>query len=369
MHCVLVADDLTGACDSAVQFRMCGASAVVHLNSGLRAERVFDVDAFTTETRGVDTKEMEVRILGIASRFLNSPPDIVFKKIDSVLRGNPGTEIMTALNAFGCDVAIITSAFPDMGRRIRNGHLFVFGDGVAEPLNVLALLQSQGLKECIQLEAFRIGAAIRDEMRYLSLDAACNSDLWEIVQEGLRFGRRVLWAGSGGLAAALARVLFSGSAMRNLRGSAANRPILFCIGSDHPVTCQQLVELKAQRAVCSFDADSTTSREIAAALERREHVMMHISRGASCDVLKYLLCGLRQAAGGVLLSGGDTASLVCRALGVHSIEIEGQVISGLPVGVLRGGCFEGMSVATKSGGFGDRSALVQVTDFFRGITN
>jgi uncharacterized protein YgbK (DUF1537 family) len=66
----------------------------------------------------------------------------------------------------------------------------------------------------------------------------------------------------------------------------------------------------------------------------------------------------------LVLSGGDTASLVCRAAGVQRIELCDEIVPGVPRGILRGGAFDGVGVVTKSGGFGDRDTLVQVADFF-----
>ena len=66
----------------------------------------------------------------------------------------------------------------------------------------------------------------------------------------------------------------------------------------------------------------------------------------------------------LVLSGGDTASLVCRALDVRAIELCREVAPGIPYGILHGGPFDGLPVATKSGGFGCPDALMQVADFF-----
>ena len=42
-----------------------------------------------------------------------------------------------------------------------------------------------------------------------------------------------------------------------------------------------------------------------------------------------------------MLSGGDTASLVCRALGVRRIQLEDEIAPGIPWGNLSGGAFDG----------------------------
>lgn len=363
-QCVLIADDLTGACDAAVQFSARGAKSVVHVGWDNPAECTAEVNAFSTDSRDVTASEMEARIRRVASFFSDFRPRVVFKKIDSVMRGNPGREILVAADAFACELAIITPAFPDMGRRVHQGLLHVHGDDTWTPLNVLATLQNQGLADCRHMEPGLIAAAIRDGTRYISLDATCNEDLSAIVRETLRAGRRVLWAGSGGLASALAKVLFCGEITRDLRGSGRHRPVLFCIGSDHPVTLAQVETLETRRSALGFDAGLAKSSELGRALADGQHVILRILRETSPERIRELLDKIEGVVGAMLLSGGDTASVVCEAVDAQAIEVENQIVTGLPAGVLCGGLFEGLPVATKSGGFGEADALVRVADFF-----
>ena len=122
--------------------------------------------------------------------------------------------------------------------------------------------------------------------------------------------------------------------------------MLFCIGSDHPVTVEQQRRLLA--------------------LGRSEHVVLNLSlRPTSLNRVRELIEDAAGAATALVLSGGDTASLVCRALGVRRIQLEDEIVPGIPWGYLSGGAFDGWRVATKSGGFGAPHALIQVADFFR----
>lgn len=73
---------------------------------------------------------------------------------------------------------------------------------------------------------------------------------------------------------------------------------------------------------------------------------------------------LANAAGPLVLSGGDTASVVCRALDARAIELRREIAPGIPCGVIVGGAFDGLPVVTKSGGFGPPDALIEVADFF-----
>jgi uncharacterized protein YgbK (DUF1537 family) len=92
-------------------------------------------------------------------------------------------------------------------------------------------------------------------------------------------------------------------------------------------------------------------------------VILRIARGlVTVDEVRERIAGTPAAA--LVLSGGDTASAVCRAIGVQRIELCDEIVPGVPRGILRGGDFDGLSVATKSGGFGERDALIQIADYY-----
>ncbi len=101
------------------------------------------MSAFATETRDADEAEIESKIRQVAALVSKVRPRIIFKKIDSLMRGNPGREILTAFDAFGCDVAIITPSFPEMGRTVRDGNLELANDKAWKPLHVPSLLKAR----------------------------------------------------------------------------------------------------------------------------------------------------------------------------------------------------------------------------------
>jgi hypothetical protein len=138
---------------------------------------------------------------------------------------------------------------------------------------------------------------------------------------------------------------------------------LFCIGSDHGVTLAQQGSLQTERPSVLLHPADASQALICEALVRGKHVILRIPRGLiSMQQVREHIAGTPAAA--LVLSGGDTASLVCRAAGVQSIELYDEIVPGVPRGILHGGVFDGVSVATKSGGFGDRDTLIQVADFF-----
>ena len=92
-------------------------------------------------------------------------------------------------------------------------------------------------------------------------------------------------------------------------------------------------------------------------------MILRIARGlVTVEEVRERIAGVPAAA--LVLSGGDTASVVCRAAGVQWIELCDEIVPGVPRGILHGGDFDGLSVATKSGGFGDRDALIQIADYY-----
>ena len=371
VECLLIADDLTGACDAAVQFTARGCRAAVALELGAGAPNP-DVLAVSTESRGLSVEEARQAIGDMALRLADRKARFLFKKIDSTLRGNAGAEIAATVSAFGCDAAVITPAFPAMGRIVADGWLRV--DALVngpvdcpaefEAVEMGAYFQAQGLASHRHACAGGVAVAIGGGISYVSVDAVCDADLDAVVEAMMESKGRILWAGSAGLAAALARSISAG---REKIARPANRfgPVLFCIGSTHPATVAQQRRLLAERPLCALSAESAAPGEIADALGCGRNVMLEVPRGRIPEQrIAELLRGAREVAGALALSGGDTASHVCRALRAQGIELHDEVEAGIPWGTLVGGGFDGAAVATKSGAFGDSGALIGITDFF-----
>jgi D-threonate/D-erythronate kinase len=363
VECLLIADDLTGACDAAVQFttRGCRAVAAMEIAAGNPNP---DVLAVSTESRGLSVDESRQAIMDMALQLADTRARILFKKIDSTLRGNAGAEIAATVEAFGCDAAVITPAFPAMKRIVADGWLRVDGPAEFEPVELGAYFRAQGLDAHRHDCAGGVAVAIGGGFRYVSVDAACDADLDAVVAAMLESKSRILWAGSAGLAAALARSIFAGCE-RGAHSAKRFGPVLFCIGSTHAATLAQQRRLLAERPVCALSAEAATPGEIADALRDGRNVMLEIPRWRIPENrIDELLQGAREVVGALALSGGDTASHVCRALRAQGIELHDEVEAGIPWGTLRGGGFDGVAVATKSGAFGDSGALIGITDFF-----
>jgi uncharacterized protein YgbK (DUF1537 family) len=67
----------------------------------------------------------------------------------------------------------------------------------------------------------------------------------------------------------------------------------------------------------------------------------------------------------LFMTGGDTAHFVCRALGIRALLLQREFAPGVPVAIAEGGPFDGVSVALKSGGFGEPDLLCRLLETCR----
>jgi len=369
LACLLVADDLTGAADASAKFVAHGLSGAVLLFPAADADTDFDVDldvdllAINTDTRRGTEAVARCRmhdVAGVFARRGGGRAAVIFKKIDSTLRGHVGAELDAALDTFGCSHAIVAPAFPSMGRVVRNSALIVHGPSasVQTPRDVVSLLASQGVREriaTISATATRatIDRALSDGARVLVCDATKHAHLDAIVDAAWPRDddqRRPLWVGSAGLADAVAKRLALALArthapsMPRAEAQHGERVILF-IGSTHPAT-------RAQKARLAAAGDE---RHMLVEIDWR-HTTPEASLAGSAVVA-------REDLAGYVMSGGDTAANICLAMGATAIRIGGEVANGVPWGLLIGGIADGVPVVLKSGGFGPRKALVDAVQF------
>lgn len=121
----IVADDLTGANDTALQFKLNGADTNILLSENIEKTQgeISQAWAISTESRNVPMDEAYEKVKRTVE-FLNNTlcPDYYYKKIDSTLRGNIAVEILAMLEVLGWDCAVIMPAFPQEGRITVGGY-------------------------------------------------------------------------------------------------------------------------------------------------------------------------------------------------------------------------------------------------------
>ena len=126
----VIADDLTGANDTSLQFKNNGADTNILLDKNVQdvSNCSSGVWAISTETRNVDPKIAFEKVKEVTEFFVEKfNPDYFYKKIDSTIRGNIAVEVLSMLEVLGWDSAVIMPAFPQEKRITVGGYQLLDG--------------------------------------------------------------------------------------------------------------------------------------------------------------------------------------------------------------------------------------------------
>jgi uncharacterized protein YgbK (DUF1537 family) len=121
----VIADDLTGAAElGAVGWRL-GLTAEILSNNHL--DTTADLACVDTDSRSCAPNEAANRAAAAAKCLQAAGARWIYKKVDSVLRGNVTAEVEAVMRQLGFNRALLLPANPSLGRIIRDGQYFVGG--------------------------------------------------------------------------------------------------------------------------------------------------------------------------------------------------------------------------------------------------
>ena len=126
----IIADDLTGANDTALQFHNLGAKTKILLDTSYVPDRkdVTEVWAISSESRNCDDIESLMRVENAVKTLEDKfSIEYYYKKIDSTIRGHIALETLAMLDILGYDAAVIIPAFPQEGRITVGGYHLLKG--------------------------------------------------------------------------------------------------------------------------------------------------------------------------------------------------------------------------------------------------
>ena len=129
-YIAVIADDLTGANDTALQFFLRGCKTQVAFGEDISLDENLNTEVFalSTETRNVAADISLERVKKVSETILKEYNfEYIYKKMDSVLRGNVAIEISTILDSLKYDAAVIFPAFPSEGRTTVGGYHLLKG--------------------------------------------------------------------------------------------------------------------------------------------------------------------------------------------------------------------------------------------------
>lgn len=384
----IIADDLTGAADAAAAYGPTHTSSVM-LDVGSTWPEA-EILSINTESRYLAAEEAAAAVTSAAGRALNQGRR-VFKKIDSLLRGNVGAEVAAALatatQGRGRGLAIVAPAFPATGRTTLRGIVHVGGRQNIEGRfggDVGGALAAGGLT--VEVLAGEVGRTPEDLAAHLRdvqergidavvLDASSDRDLQAIAAAADLLDFPALLVGSGGLAAHIAS-REEGSA-RNAQVRHVGRT-LTVIGSYSSLARQQteaLVAAGAEHITLDHTAleGPAVARLVAEAMTRNDVVLTPDPMG-TVDKAQALVVAealARATAGGIghcdalVMTGGETATAVLKALGAGSFTVLGEIEPGVVMSLLP----EPLPLlVTKAGAFGDAGTLARTIQFLTGTT-
>ena len=132
---VIIADDLTGALDTGVQFSKKNMSTIVTTDLNFNFEDICkeaDVVVVDTESRHIPAAEAKERVKSVLSKFNKKEIRFFYKKTDSTLRGNLGSEVEGFMEGLNINEVSFIPAFPSGKRTVKDGVLYVNNVKLAE---------------------------------------------------------------------------------------------------------------------------------------------------------------------------------------------------------------------------------------------
>ncbi|TWF79594.1 4-hydroxythreonine-4-phosphate dehydrogenase [Pseudonocardia hierapolitana] len=360
----VIADDLSGAAETAAVLARPGAASRVVLAGGGRPLRVAPgltvVDLDSRTAAPADAAD------SVHAALAAAPPSArIVKKIDSLLRGNLAAEIGALAAARR---VVLAPALPVAERTVRDGVVHLSGIPLHEtdawriepspaPLSVAAALAPLRTT-VLGLEAVRgdVAAALAGALERAPVvicDAVTDADLDALAAAALARPDIVL-AGSGAFAAAIGRVV-AGPPVE----SGAPRPerppsVLVVVGSAADVAAQQVERLLA-------DGARELRVPIAGARLEPGVTVLRPAPGAGADP-RTVVAALARAVvdldpgpdgADLVLTGGETARRVLDELGIDQLEPLAQIGHG----AVRSRTADGRHVVTRPGSFGGVDSL------------
>ncbi len=405
-----IADDYTGASDLANTLTRCGLRTVQTIGVPSDDLKLPDVDAVVVslKSRSIEAS-LAVTRSRAAEKWLRGrgAAHVLFKicsTFDSTDAGNIGP-VMDALRADAADaIVLVTPAFPETGRTVYQGNLFVGAVPLNEsplkdhPLNpmhdsnlvrVLAR-QSQTRIGLVDLAVIARGAdAVRAHLTALATrgfgaaiaDAVFERDLRTIGTVALDHRVSV---GASGLGLGLARALVASNRVKaNAPTAVSDAPVgglAACLaGSCSQATLGQIARAEQMMPVLHLDpeqviagsaetqralgwakerlgrgpvliASSTTPDQVAALQARHgRDAAGHAIEQAMADISEGLVsAGVRR----LVVAGGETSGAVVDRLGIPGFLVGPEIAAGVPVLRAVGAKNGDMLLALKSGNFG-----------------
>lgn len=421
---VIIADDLTGANDTALQFfkNGCSAKIIIDYDQDFSVLNPVDVWASSTESRNIDAQTALDRVQRVTKKLkekLNA--ENFYKKIDSTMRGHIGVEVLALLESTGKDAVVLTPAYIEEGRSVIGAYALlngipiertqcaldpkapIFDSYIPDILKKELPEKLADLIGSIQLKTITKGAGpislkiselIQSGKKILIADAMNKTDLEQIALAIDKSDYDIIPAGSAGLADAMKKICQEEKIKKI--DSVCSLPRLIISGTATTLGHKQIEKLKEEKKAVHY-VDLTTDNilngldddvfeGIIANLQEGHDVTIHSSeiknellRDESKDILidagiaqdefsdkitdflSELVYKINQQADFILIMvGGETSYKCAYRIESKYLRILDAIMPAIPL------CRDakGKIIVTKSGNFGSLSTLVDIINYF-----
>jgi len=408
---LIIADDFTGALDTGVQFAASGAITRVLTNSESKIENIDEsvqVLVMNAESRHLSAKDAYEIVYKYVKQANELGIPYIYKKTDSALRGNIGSELTAVIKATNEQVLHFLPALPKMNRTTRDGihyidnipvHESVFGRDPFEPVIHSYIPDMVAVQSEMPVAVVKKGRTLADinEPTIAVYDVASDEELQEIALSLYQNTKLKIMAGCAGFAAVLPKLL-------NIEGKKHSIPefksrFLVICGSVNPITKSQLdyaethgfdrIRLTPEQKLCDGYMESEEGQK---AIETWKNICLNTNKciidtndlpgtnetftyakqhSISLDqvrskissilgwiVKELITSGIEST---IMLTGGDTLLGFMSQIKTHEMTPICEIAPGTVFSSIE---FEGKSyeVISKSGGFGEESLLVTLAD-------
>ncbi len=338
----IIADDLTSAADGAAPFVARGLAASIGRGRAPRQKlKVVSVDS---RSRSATSSLAHERVAQLTAQLANC--DVLYKTVDSTLRGHITVELAACFAASGRDSIVFAPAFPEAGRTTKGGVQFVDGIPVSESVYGRDPVHPARHSSLAEL----VPAGIRN---FTLLDAETQEELDSQVASFAN-PESILWVGSPGMATALSR-RFVPTKKVPTSCKGIDNDLLVVIGSANLRSHLQADQLEASNGLTLLRGPTARDRDSAGLLR-------HIANNA-VQLLK------APRFGALIATGGDTMEAILDQLNVWEFEILEELDPGFPLGHARLEDGRTLLIGMKAGGFGTDDVLKRAAARIRGASN
>ena len=270
----IIADDLTGADDTALQFHLRGANTQILLDPEILPEnkKSTQVWAIPTETRNIDAHTAYERVKQ-ATKILSESLGVeyFYKKMDSTLRGHIAVEALAMLEVLEWDAAVIIPAFPQEGRTTIGGYHLLRGIPIERtefardprfPIyesHIPTILKNElqnkqdDIVDLIELKTVIKGAGpilkkmnelIEKGVKLIVVDAISVTDIEQVVLAMEKSAHNILPCGSAGCAQVLGNIWLPEMENHQQEKTIPSMPKLVVSGSATQSTAAQIQKLQ-----------------------------------------------------------------------------------------------------------------------------